>query len=114
MRQIQFSLIPKFFFCACSLALLPSLALAGPKYPSPTPPSKAKHLHASNFDPPDHDPGPVAVTPEPASLIVLGSGLLVVGAALRRRNKMDMQDDSVPASTFRNEFRSPAADSEPH
>lgn len=52
---------------------------------------------------------PISPTPEPATLILFGSGLIFLGAALRRRNKKTDARMSAPAAAIHGESNSPSA-----
>lgn len=90
----HYVLIPSFSFCICSVA---HCATVRPRRPLPALPSDVRHL--GDLAPDREDQDDINPTPEPASLVLFGSGFLILGGALRRYNKkkVDQQAQSKPS-----------------
>lgn len=82
-------------FSFCSLSLLVPCAMADHhNHRLPPPPSEGKHLGLGHHG----DPSPIDPTPEPASLVLFGSGLLIIGGVMRRRNRRQTAANELSAS----------------
>lgn len=72
--------------CSCLIPLGASAVSHRPlPHPLPAPPFEVRHLDV--LAPGAGVQGNLTPTPEPASLLLFGSGLLILGGAIRRHNK---------------------------
>jgi hypothetical protein len=83
---------------AASLSIysMPLCAIAGPLHPLPAPASEVRHL--GDLAGGGNGQANLSPTPEPGTLVLFGSGLLVLGGAIRRYNKkkIDQQAQIQP------------------
>lgn len=91
-----------------SFFLLIPYTFAGEKRSLPVQPVEARHL-AEPISAIQPETVPMSPTPEPATLILFGSGLIFLGAALRRRNKKTDARMSAPAAAIHGEPNSTSA-----
>lgn len=91
-----------------ALVFLLPCASASEKRSLPVRPIESKHLTEPASDI-EHGAVPISPTPEPATLVLFGSGLIFLGAALRRRNRKSEARTSAPAAAIHGEPNSTSA-----
>jgi hypothetical protein len=93
-------------FCSCFL-LVPC-TFATQKRPRPLRPDEIKFLH--RLGPRGgKDAGPVSSAPEPITLVLFGSGLLIIGGAMRRHDKKRRKATSLSEDNLRGKLNSSVA-----